>query len=65
MNVALVHDYLREFGGAERVVEAMPRHNVYLLASPPAGGSPRKGGYTGHARLDLLRLFLDEIGEYQ
>ena len=27
MKVALVHDYLREYGGAERVLEAL--HEIY------------------------------------
>ena len=30
MKIALVHDYLREYGGAERVVEAMPQYCTYF-----------------------------------
>ena len=48
MNIALVHDYLREYGGAERVVEALhemwPEAPLYTsfvdwpsLAKAPAG----------------------------
>jgi len=29
MKIALVHDYLSEYGGAERVVEALPQYNAY------------------------------------
>ncbi len=45
MKIALVHDYLREYGGAERVVEAFPRHNASLLAR--AASSPRKSACSG------------------
>ncbi|MDP1722239.1 MAG: hypothetical protein Q8L37_03440 [Candidatus Gottesmanbacteria bacterium] len=30
MKVALVHDYLREYGGAERVLESMPQYCTYF-----------------------------------
>ena len=45
MKIALVHDFLREYGGAERVVETLPRHNAYLLAR--ATSLPRKSACTG------------------
>jgi len=45
MKIALVHDYLAEYGGAERVVEALPRNNAYLLAGLTA--VPRKSAYLG------------------
>lgn len=45
MNIALVHDYLAEYGGAERVVEALPRNNAYLLAVRQL--TDRKSAYLG------------------
>jgi len=45
MKIALVHDFLREYGGAERVLEAIPRHNASLLAR--ASTSPRKSACSG------------------
>ena len=45
MKLALVHDYLSEYGGAERVVEALPRNNASLPAWSTS--MPRKGAYLG------------------
>ena len=45
MKIALVHDYLAEYGGAERVVEALPQYNAYFL--PRFTSSRRKGAYLG------------------
>ena len=42
MNVALVHDYLREYGGAERVLEAL--HEIF----------PEAPVYTAYVNLDLM-----------
>ena len=46
MRVALVHDYLKEFGGAERVVEALleiwPKADVYTAIYSPKYLGPHR-----------------------
>ena len=47
MKVALAHDYLREYGGAERVLEALhemfPDAPVYTAYYNPQGLGRRRG----------------------
>jgi len=45
MKIALVHDYLKEYGGAERVLEALidafPEADVYTTVYLPSYLGPR------------------------
>ncbi len=51
MKVALVHDYLREYGGAERVVEALhemfPKAPLYVAFYDPAALGPQAQRFAG------------------
>lgn len=52
MKVALVHDYLKEYGGAERVLEAL--HEIF----------PKAPIYTAYLNLDELGPFAERIKKW-
>jgi glycosyltransferase involved in cell wall biosynthesis len=66
MRVALVHDYLREYGGAERVVETLheifPDAPLYVAFYDPAALGPQAQRFSGW---DIRETILKKIPLYK